>query len=209
MKSNMIKTQINDAVIKYQKWRFQRAFAPKVKAGKPIKLHLGAGDVILEDYINIDIRKLTGIDFAIDITRLSFIGNDMVDEIYTCHTLEHISHTTNMAILTEWRRVLKIGGKLLISVPDFDKIVEVYQASNGSIWDIKSPLMGEQDYPEDAHYSVYNFAYLKQILLHVGFASVRAMTKRDSVTDKDWSFRKLKTAAGKQFVISLNVIATK
>lgn len=196
----------NKYYLKYRQIKFQRLL---LSCKSPHKLNLGAGNVILSEYINIDIRKLPGIDLIADVADLSFIVDESIDEIYTCHTLEHISHQTVLLVLKEWLRVIKPGGKLVLSVPDFDKIIRIYSKTGKSVWNIKSPLMGEQDYLEDAHYAVFNYQYLEQILLHAGFTKVELLTKKGMVTDKDWSFRKIKMPDGQEFDISLNVAAVK
>lgn len=47
-----------------------------------MKLHLGCGDKILKDFINIDIRESEGVDMVLDITKLDTIENNSVDLIY-------------------------------------------------------------------------------------------------------------------------------
>ncbi len=180
-----------------------------LKKGKKIKLHLGCGDIILKNYINVDIRKLKGVDIAADIIELPFIPDGSVDEIYTCHTFEHIPHRLSMKVLKEWLRILKGSGKLIVSVPDFDSIVSIYKSTGNSIWNIQSSLMGEQDYPENAHYSVFNFNFFRQILEHVGFKKIRKLNIEERITSRDWSFKKIKVPTGEEFFISLNIAAEK
>lgn len=176
---------------------------------KKVKLHLGCGEIILKNYVNIDIRKLRGVDIAADIINLPFIPDNSVDEIYTCHTFEHISHRLSIKVLKEWFRILKNDGKLIVSVPDFDSIVNIYKATGNNIWNIKSPPMGEQDYLENSHYSVFNFAFFHQILEHVGFRRIRKLNIKEKVTLKDWSFKKIRVPTGEAFFISLNIVAEK
>lgn len=192
-----------------QNRKLRHQFNLLIKDRQQVKLNLGAGNVVLPDYINIDIREMSGIDLVSNISELSFISNEMVDQIYTSHALEHVSHQSVLKVIDEWYRVLKPGGRLTLCVPDFDKIINIYRQTNNNIWNIKSPLMGEQDYSDNVHYSVYNFEYLEEILKHVGFKTVRKLKKSGIVTTQDWSFKKLEVSKDQKFDISLNVIATK
>jgi predicted SAM-dependent methyltransferase len=193
-------------LINYAKSQYINAF---MKKRRNIKLHLGCGNVYLRDYINIDVRPLKNVDLVADIASLPFIPDFSVNEIYTCHTLEHISHQKIIRVLEEWFRILKHKGKIIISVPDFERIIKIYKKTGNNIWNIKSVLMGEQDYSENMHYSVFNFEFLKQILSHVGFKNIRRLYSSEKITNKDWSFKKIKVPTGEEFPVSLNIIAEK
>jgi len=88
------------------------------------KLHLGCGSVILPGYTNIDLYNDKA-DLQQDVSKLNF-ADKSVDLIYACHILEHFNRNEYFNILTEWVRVLKIGGKIRLSVPSFESIVEHY-----------------------------------------------------------------------------------
>lgn len=197
---------IKKYLIEYAKKRYTSMF---IKNGKKIKLHLGCGNVSLKNYINIDVRSLKNVDIVADITSLPFIPDCSVDEIYTCHTFEHISHQKSIDVLKEWFRILKSQGKIIISVPDFERVIQIYKKTGNNIWNIKSILMGEQDYPEDSHYSVFNFNFFEQILKYVGYKKIRHLENNEKITNKDWSFKNIKVPTGEEFSISLNVIAEK
>ena len=53
-----------------------------------MKLHLGCGKLILEDFINIDVLSERA-DIKLDFTNLSIFNNNKIEEIYICHALEH------------------------------------------------------------------------------------------------------------------------
>jgi 2-polyprenyl-3-methyl-5-hydroxy-6-metoxy-1,4-benzoquinol methylase len=70
------------------------------------------------------------------------VPDDGVDFVYMIHVLEHVSHLNIETTLREVQRILKSGGVLRISVPDFDKIIGSYKDNNLSINSIEQPLMG-------------------------------------------------------------------
>jgi predicted SAM-dependent methyltransferase len=100
-----------------------------------MKLHLGCGKRYLPGWFHVDFEDHKHVDHVGDIADLSFIPSGTVEEIYICHTLEHIPPVERYkkhryeqldALLVEFWRVLQVGGILRIAVPDFDSIVKVY-----------------------------------------------------------------------------------
>ena len=112
--------------------------------------------------------------------------------------------------IREWKRVLKSGGILRISVPDFDRILAIYEAFQHNIAAIEKTLMGGQNYPANFHKAVFNPAHLTRLLEAAGFTNVRAWTpgSGDLTTFNDWSGRSVKVE-DKAFPISLNLEAEK
>jgi predicted SAM-dependent methyltransferase len=96
-----------------------------------VKLNLGCGQNLREDYINIDVvepssdsiyandKKLSDFRFIkSDITSLAEFGNNVVDEIRCDFVLEHIHIDRLPDFIFNMCRVLKVGGKLLAQVPN-------------------------------------------------------------------------------------------
>ena len=82
-----------------------------------IKLHLGSADTLLDGYVNCDMLDVSGA-VVMDACDLSRFHNDTVDEIL-CHNLvEHLTYKQAARAFSEWRRVLKPDGKLVIGCPD-------------------------------------------------------------------------------------------
>lgn len=105
-----------------------------------MKLNLGAGNDIRPrpEWINIDIRPLPGIDMVFDVRLLPFRTAE-VDEILANDLLEHIPPADVSRALTEWRRVLKPGGKISLRIPDIKRIARRFLA--GSIKDDEAMLL--------------------------------------------------------------------
>ena len=136
-------------------------------------IHLGCGPIDAPGFINVDAVFRRHVHYVQEVERLSIFSDEYADLIYASHVLEHISHTRVAEVLKEWRRVLKEGGVLRISVPDFDKLVATFVAEAQDISAIISPLMGGQDYPHNFHKAVFNERYLTELLLSAGFKEVR------------------------------------
>jgi predicted SAM-dependent methyltransferase len=137
-----------------------------------MKLHLGCGKRYIPGYVHIDAVDYPHIDHVGTIDHLSFIGDGSVDVIYNCHVLEHFKRRDVSRVLQEWRRVLKSGGTLRISVPDFSAICKIYERT-GDLGLVIGPLFGRQDYLYNIHYNVFDFRSLRGCLEEAGFVNVR------------------------------------
>jgi predicted SAM-dependent methyltransferase len=141
-----------------------------------LKLHLGCGDKILPDFINIDIQDYPGVDKVTSVSRLDDYADKSVDLIYACHILEHFKKNETLAVVKEWHRVLKIGGILRVCVPDFRAITEVYLKHKK----IMGAVNGGQRDDFDIHYNTFDYASLEDLLLQAKFNSVRRYDWRNT-----------------------------
>ena len=193
--------------------RLIRPFKPELviqNIKNPVYLHLGCGEYNLPGYINIDALSYPHIHYVRAIDDLSIFENNSIDLIYASHCLEHFPYSQVPHVLSEWYRVLKIGGILRLSVPDFDLLLKIYTENGNNLENIVMPLMGEQDYKYNYHMTVFNYLYLEKFLLKVGFQSVQKWkpytSKETSLSD--WSSRSIKINQ-KEYFVSLNVEAIK
>jgi predicted SAM-dependent methyltransferase len=136
-----------------------------------MKLHLGCGKRHIPGFVHIDAVDYPHVDHVASIDNLSFIQDSSVDLIYNCHVLEHFKRRDVERVLREWYRVLKPGGVLRISVPDFAKLCEVYQR-HGKMELVIGALFGRQDYLYNIHYNVFDFASLSALLQKAGFSQI-------------------------------------
>lgn len=157
-----------------------------------VYIHLGCGDINSPEFINVDVRAGSHIHYCRDIRDLSIFPDNSADLVYACHVLEHIPRSDLKKTLWEWRRILKKGGVLRLSVPDFDKAIGLYEASSRDIGRVHSILMGDQQNDNDIHYSLFNYQYLCDCLLGAGFREVRPWEpdKVDHHAFKDWADKK-------------------
>ena len=154
-----------------------KALAPLALDSLPPRLHVGCGPVRAEGWINIDIAWSPATDVVDDIRKLSRFPDGFAEQIYACHVLEHVAHAEVEPILAGWHRVLKPGGELRISVPDMDRIVDIYkrnwkhfQTPGNSPW--IGLIWGGQTTPHDFHKTGFNFCWLRFLLERNGFAGV-------------------------------------
>jgi predicted SAM-dependent methyltransferase len=93
----------------------------RLKPGGAIVLDLGSGDsqywIPEGTRIRIDNDPTVKPDICCDVRFLPF-ADCFVDMIFASHILEHFSFKEVISVLKEWGRVLKIGGKIVIIVPN-------------------------------------------------------------------------------------------
>lgn len=174
-----------------------------------VLLHLGCGNVDGQGFINVDLKVAPHVHHIHDVTDLSMFAENSVDLIYACHVLEHFPKQRLGEILAEWRRVLRPGGTIRLSVPDFDKLLVLYEAAGRNVEAIRQPLLGSED-GYASHLLIWNSGFLTELLQANGFFKVREWSP-SSVPEHafdDWASRGL-TVDNKTYPISLNLEADK
>lgn len=139
-----------------------------------MKLHLGAGARKLNGFIQVDIQPGTHIDIVSDISQLPMFEDGSVDEIYSSHSFEYFDANEAIQVLKEWRRILKDGGRLFVSVPDLDNLIKIYQKTMRLDY-IIGPLFGRWFISPDRaiyHRTTYNFDSLRLALSSAGFSQI-------------------------------------
>ena len=81
-----------------------------------MNLNLGAGNIILDGYVNHDVAQLEGIDVVHDLNIFPWPWKDgSINEIQAQNLIEHLDDF--MSVMEEIYRVLAPRGKCFISVP--------------------------------------------------------------------------------------------
>lgn len=152
----------------------------------PFYLHLGCnywktcarpGWVVVDAMEGLITHRMGTID------NLSYIPTGVIDLLYASHVLEHVPYTGRECIvcrtLKEWRRVLKLSGLLLVSVPDLITLSEILIDPKSSA-DTRYTAMtcmfagGKTEY--EHHYVGFYWEYLSGLLTQAGFCDLRRVT---------------------------------
>ena len=156
-----------------------------IKNPENLCLHLGCGWKHFDGYVNIDLWITDATDIICDITDLPWPDNS-ADIIESYHVIEHISHTKIKKTITEWYRVLKPGGKLVLECPNFDIAVREYLAGNE---DRLINIFGQQRTSGDIHLYGFNPPRLKRLIEEVGFEDIQESIPQSSQSLDEPSLR--------------------
>jgi len=165
------------------------------------KLNLGSHNKRIKGYENVDALDLENVDVKWNLREFPYPwDSNSVDEILACEVLEHIGFRYTFKVLSEWFRILKIGGKLTIQVPDIEKMIEYYEfqcqcvprkalkysdyKADSKCFKCKGKakihperwlfaFTGAQKHPYDAHLNVFTSKSLKTILGKIGFIDIK------------------------------------
>lgn len=98
----------------------------------PVRLNLGCGDKILPGYINVDVveaRAGKSPDVICDLHDLEPFPDNYADEVLAVHVVEHFWRWEIDAVIREWIRVLKPGGRMVLECPNLQAACEAFLAN--------------------------------------------------------------------------------
>jgi len=126
-------------------------------------------------YETVDVHQWGDVTFVTPAHDLLMIQNCSVETIYASHILNYYDwNEIETMVLPEWFRVLKGGGELRLSVPDFEVISRLYLAGLPLDWFI-GPLYGRMETEKNYfiyHKSILDFKKLSSFLSNAGFINI-------------------------------------
>ena len=131
------------------------------------KVNLGAGSCEMEGYKNLDIKQGQNA-YPLD------CPDGSLDEIRASHLLEHFSHKEVFSVVKNWVDKLKMGGVLKIAVPDFAKLIEMYNKKEDP--KLGMYIMGGQTDENDFHKSLFDEDCLTTIMESAGLSNIQRWT---------------------------------
>lgn len=148
---------------------------------KNLKLHLGCGKRNFgKDWIHIDKANFKHIKSK-DVVNFKFKN---VDLIYSSHLIAYFDRYEFLKILKIWKKKLRIGGILRISVTNFEVISKLYLKKNIKLDKFIGPLYGRWKIRGKDRFAycktAYDYKSLKNILKKAGYKNI-----------KRWDWRKV------------------
>lgn len=146
-------------------------------------LHVGSGGQALPEWlagfeeVRLDIDPASQPDICASMLDMGEIGE--FDRVFSSHALEHVYPYEVQAALSEFLRVLKVGGAALVFVPDMEDVRPtedvLYDSPAGPItgldmfYGLRSML---KDHPYMAHHNAFTAKTLEAEMLKAGFSKV-------------------------------------
>lgn len=140
-----------------------------------MRINVGAGWTVIDGFTPID-RKQGGEAYPLKFNDGSPVPDNSCDEIRASHILEHFGFKDAQAVLQDWIRALKPGGRIRIAVPDIDLLSKVDPDERCFI------LMGGQQHADDFHRSAWDFERLKAHMEHFGLERIERWQSSEADT---------------------------
>lgn len=93
-----------------------------------MKINIGCGKKYESNYVNVDFYESLVADHLMSATNLEFEDN-ICEEVRAIQLIEHLTYFETIYALSEFYRILKPGGNLIIETPDLKKACERYITS--------------------------------------------------------------------------------
>lgn len=97
------------------------------------KLHIGCGNNLLEDWLNSDYHPKSNNILHLDATKKFPLNDNTFDYIFSEHMVEHIPYAGGALMFSECYRVLKNNGKIRISTPDLQFLIDLYKKEKSEL----------------------------------------------------------------------------
>ena len=150
------------------------------KPKKLLRLNLGCGSNKLPDYVNIDGEASCKPDLIRNILDKLPYKAGAAEEIVMFHCIEHINKGLHPRLFAEIWRLLRPGGHLIISYPEFLKVVDNWKTNykgKKEFWE--ATIYGRQLYPGDAHVTIMHTPDFVRKLKFWGFIEIKSYPERD------------------------------
>ncbi len=160
------------------------------------KLHLGSNRTLLKGWLCSDIVPQNNQSIFLDVTQKFPFKDNSFDYIYSEHLIEHLKQEEGIFMLHESYRVLKKDGRIRIATPDMDVIIRLYTERNRNFggdyirWSIDNFSGQPSEYDPVVvvnnlfhywgHSFLYDFNYLKKVLVKCGFSDIERFTVSQS-----------------------------
>jgi predicted SAM-dependent methyltransferase len=135
-----------------------------MQENKPLKLHLGCGGVILDGYINIDVQPCPRSEAIPDEYHdlREPLPYDNVDEILSDGVIIMFSRPEWKHVKKMWCRMLRPGGKMDLTFPDFeDSVRRFLDCKTDEKWGYKiQTIFGGHDGPYDIFKNAFGYENL-------------------------------------------------
>lgn len=149
------------------------------------KLHLGCGKNILEGWVNLDSRRMPGVDIVADLDGCSAaplpFEDNSVDEFLASHVIEHLVNP--LPFMEELYRIAKPGSRAVFRLPygssddAFEDPTHVRQYFLNSFGYFSQPFYWRADYGYRGDWVTQDITLVVDAKTHAGKTSQQIMTE--------------------------------
>ena len=140
-----------------------------------MRLHLG-GTEPREGWHLFNAQQLDGVDTVGNVTELPF-EDESFATVYASHLIEHLGYQEELPkALAGIHRVLKPGGKLMVSVPDLDTLAALFVSPTLDVnerFHVMRIMFGGQTDEWDFHKVGFTLPIMSHFLAQAGFSEIR------------------------------------
>ena len=175
-----------------------------------LKLHIGCGEVYLNNWINIDFESPKA-DLIHDLRKPLPYENGSVDLIHNEHFIEHLTAEEGVEFLKDMHRIIKPGGVIRIATPDLDYLAFKYwfgwkkqdwiENYGYSHIQTKAEMMNAV-FHYWGHKWLYNFEELNRRLTEAGFKKIQRVKYRQS---KNPHLKNLETRKDSKLIVEATI----
>lgn len=149
------------------------------KLPRPLRLHVGSGEVRLAGWVNVDAQDLPGVDVVADVTRgLQFRD---AEAVFAEHFLEHLEMADAIRFLLAVHRSLSGSGWLRLSTPNLDWVWMTHYRLDGAPAERRdAALRLNRAFHGWRHKFLWNRDILEETLTACGFEEIRWCQRGES-----------------------------
>lgn len=136
-----------------------------------LRLDIGSGGPGEDGRIGVD-QFAPNADVQAPMENLPY-DDDSVDEIYSSHALEHIPKHRVTITLREWYRVLRVGGILILRVPDLEYCCREWLKNPSDVEFGLDRIFGNQEHEGQFHKTGFTHQTIYNYLVQVGFSIMK------------------------------------
>ncbi len=161
----------------------------------PISLNLGSGDVIITDYINIDLYNKDA-DVNLDINNTLPIDDGTIESILSSHVIDHFDFKDGKEMIADWSRILRPGGTVRVECTDLYAVCKMLpNVDKSTQMKLYSCLFGFPWFAGYAHKFGWSYPLLMEVMMENDFNSfqfVKLIEVEDysleKITENDLSY---------------------
>jgi predicted SAM-dependent methyltransferase len=137
-----------------------------------LRVNLGCGHRPMEDYVNVDMRLLPGVDVVAQVDDLPFEPGEL-GEMFSSHLFEHFPQDQVVRkLLPYWVTLIRPGGVFRVVLPDAGAMLTAFSEGTVPYEDLREVLYGGQEYEGDFHFNMYTVESLTDLLTEAGLVDV-------------------------------------